>query len=561
MWRSLRISLILFLLVTPFRHLGNSLQQRDDWRCATAANTPLCLLIESSAISPLQHSADIQELRQFYRSGNYTLAWFQGNRPTPQARAVIQILQNADREGLAPDDYGATRWRDLLVQLSQPEGARNNDLAPLDVELTLSVLKYASHLCCGRVDPRLLDFHLGVQNRPVHLAEFMRNQVIRAQNLDDVFQTIEPPYAGYRRTKAALQQYLDLAKDGEGERLPKLAKTIRPGDPFSGLQVLEQRLRRLGDLATNAPIDPSADHYEGLAVRAVEQFQRRHGLNADGTIDAATYNQLKVPLKYRVKQLQLTLERWRWIPVDLPSRLIAVNIPESVLRAYDDHHPSLSMRVIVGKAFHDRQTPVFQDSMEYLIFRPYWNVPAKIVREELIPSIKKNSAFLGAHHFEVVDLQGRPVLQQSVSTAMLQDLRDGKLRVRQKPGPDNSLGLIKFVFPNYYDVYLHGTPEQQLFSRARRDFSHGCIRVEDPEALAEWVLKKDQSWDRSRIESAVNGNTTISVTLSQPIPVLILYGTAFVEENGKVLFFQDIYGFDSRLEQALSRRSSSPRPE
>jgi murein L,D-transpeptidase YcbB/YkuD len=216
------------------------------------------------------------------------------------------------------------------------------------------------------------------------------------------------------------------------------------------------------------------------------------------------------------------------------------------------------MRVIVGKAFHDRQTPVFQDVMEYLTFRPYWNVPAKIVREELIPSIQKNNSFLAAHHFEIVDSYGRPVLQRSVSASLLQELRQGKLRIRQKPGRDNSLGLVKFVFPNHYDVYLHGTPEQQLFSRSRRDFSHGCIRVEDPAALARWLLQNDPTWNRSRIESAMNGASTISVSFSQPVRVLILYGTAFVEENGDVLFFEDIYGLDSKLERALARRTVLP---
>ena len=535
---------------TPVVQGGNSL-------CAAASDSALCILVESTDLLPLPNADRLQELRKFYRDSSYSLAWFRANRPTTQAEAVIQILENAARDGLSPNDYEALRWKDQFVRISQTPAPSAEDMARLDTDLTMAVMRYISDLCCGRVDPKLLGVHLDVPARSFSMAEFLRNQVIGAADLSKTFRTVEPPYGGYWRTRAALEHYLDLATEGDGDPLPIPAMSIHAGESYSGLNALTQRLRLLGDLPATVHLQSGSNVYEGDVVKAVQHFQRRHGLTPDGTIGSATFKQLTLPLNYRVRQLQLTLERWRWMPPDLPSRLIAVNIPESVLRAYDDHHASLTMRVIVGKAFNDRQTPVFQDVMEYVTFRPYWNVPAKIVREEVVPSIQKNNAFLAAHHFEVVDNQGRPVLQRSVSTSMLQELRAGKLRVRQKPGPDNSLGLVKFVFPNHFDVYLHGTPEQQLFSRSRRDFSHGCIRVEDPAALAEWVLKNDRSWSRSRIESAMNGNSTISVPLAQPIRVLILYGTAFAEENGDVLFFDDIYGLDSELEQALARRSAS----
>jgi L,D-transpeptidase YcbB len=563
MWRLAAIAIILLLSrqsVGPESILQSSVNpavQGGNPLCAAASDSALCILVESTELLPLQNADHLQDLRKFYRDSNYSLAWFRANGPTSQAQAVIQILEDADRDGLSPNDYDALRWKDQLVRLNQTSAPPAADLARFDMSLTIAVMRYISDLCCGRVDPKLLGVHLDVPARSFSMAEFLRNRVIASADLRNTFKTIEPPYGGYWRTKAALQHYLDLAAEGDGEPLPMPVMSIHPGEAYSGLNALTQRLRLLGDLPANFSWQAGSNVYEGSVVKAVQRFQRRHGLTADGVIGSATFKQLTLPLNYRIRQLQLTLERWRWMPQDLPSHLIAVNIPESVLRAYDDHHASLTMRVIVGKAFHDRQTPVFQDVMEYLIFRPYWNVPAKIVREEVVPSIQKNNTFLAAHHFELVDNQGRPVLQRSVSTSMLQELSEGKLRVRQKPGPDNSLGLVKFVFPNHFDVYLHGTPEQQLFSRSRRDFSHGCIRVEDPAALAEWVLKNDRSWNRSRIESTMNGASTITVTLSQPIHVLILYGTAFAEEDGDILFFDDIYGLDSELEQALARRSAN----
>lgn len=294
--------------------------------------------------------------------------------------------------------------------------------------------------------------------------------------------------------------------------------------------------------------------YKDALVEAVKHFQQRHGLTPDGRIDPATFRELTVPLSFRAKQLQFTLERYRWLPADLPTRLIVVNIPEFVLRAYDNHHPELSMKVIVGRAFRDHQTPIFQDEMEYLIFRPYWNVPIRIVRKELVPDIQKKSGFLAKHQFQLVDGRGQVVIPETIGPAILQRLRAGQLDVRQKPGSANSLGLIKFVFPNYFDIYLHGTPEQQLFSRSRRDFSHGCIRVEDPATLAHWVLRDDPSWTMDRIQAAMDGSKSFRVDLPKPIPVLILYGTALVEENGEVHFFQDIYGQDARMERSLASR-------
>jgi murein L,D-transpeptidase YcbB/YkuD len=290
------------------------------------------MLVESAEFPPLHGPEHSQELVKFYRDSNYSPAWIRANRPTIQAHAVIQILEDADRDGLSPNDYDALHWKDQLARLSQGAPPAEADLAHFDIGLSMAVMRYISDLCCGRVNPQLLDFHLDVTPGSFDIARFLRNQVIASADLIITFKTIEPPYAGYWRTKVALQHYLDLAAEGDGEPLPTPAMPIRPGETYLGLSALRRRLQLLGDLPAHVT-SQAPNVYDGDVVQAVQMFQRRHGLTPDGTIGSATFKQLTLPLKCRVKQLQLTLERWRWLPRDLPSRLIAVNIPESVLRA------------------------------------------------------------------------------------------------------------------------------------------------------------------------------------------------------------------------------------
>ncbi|HTW64067.1 MAG TPA: L,D-transpeptidase family protein [Bryobacteraceae bacterium] len=254
---------------------------------------------------------------------------------------------------------------------------------------------------------------------------------------------------------------------------------------------------------------------------------------------------------HRIRQLQLVLERWRWVPHSFARPPIVVNIPEFRLRAYNaEYRPVLEMKVVVGKAYHHK-TPVFSSEMTHVIFRPYWDVPLSIQRAELAPELAKDPEYLAKNDYEIVDSGRHVVSKGPVSTDMLEQIRSGKLFVRQTPGDKNALGLIKFLFPNEYDVYLHGTPAKALFLRTRRDFSHGCIRVEKPEELALWVLRGVPGWDLDRIRAAEKGTDSLRVNLAKPIPVLIVYGTAVVSPDGEVHLFADIYGFDAELEEVL----------
>jgi L,D-transpeptidase YcbB len=490
----------------------------------------------------------------FYKSGGDSLPWINGMQPTSQAQQAIAVLMNADQEGLSAEDYEGSHWQDRLAKLKpltpQPS---ETDALQFDVALTVSVMRYSSDLHIGKVNPKHFDFGFDVKAKRYDLPEFLRKDLVNSSDVAVELQQLEPPYPGYRRTLQALRNYIQLAKEYEGKPLPAAGKTIAPGDSYSALPQLGYFLQLVGDLPKDVKLAPDETVYQGALVDAVKHFQSRHGRDADGRINAQTLADLNVPLSSRVRQMQLTLERWRWIPLSYKNGAIVTNIPEFRLRAYDENFKMvLSMNVVVGKAY-DHNTPVFENALEYVVFRPYWNVPYSIAKAEFLPHIARDPDYLAKKGFEVVDSRQQVVTSGAVSPEVLQQLRAGKLFVRQPPGPKNSLGLVKFIFPNDHNVYMHDTPAQEFFSKSRRDFSHGCIRLGKPEDLAVYVLRDNPAWNRDRIRAAMNGGTTQQVNLARPIPVLIVYGTVVVPENGTVHFYDDIYGHDASLEKVLDK--------
>jgi murein L,D-transpeptidase YcbB/YkuD len=405
--------------------------------------------------------------------------------------------------------------------------------------------------------------HLGADDArsEFEIPRFLRDQIISSPDVAGALSNLEPPYVLYRRTEEVLRKYMQLATQDDGEKLPPAKKkSIDPGDDYPGVPRLVRLLKLVGDLPPNAAVAPDSTLYQGPIVDAVKHFQERHGLEADGRIGKDTLEQLNTPLSDRVRQLQLTLERWRWAPRGFDHPPILVNIPEFTLRAFGAGETiELTMKVVVGRAYRTR-TPVFAQGMSYLVFRPYWNVPLGIQRGEIVPKLKKDPDYLRKNNIEVVNRRGNVVSTGAVNEEQLAQLSSGVLSVRQRPGPKNSLGLVVFMFPNEHNVYLHSTPAPELFSRTRRDFSHGCIRAEDPVALAEWVLQSNGSWTKEKIVAAMNsGPDSQQVNLAQKIPVVIIYATAVVLPDGEVKFFQDIYGHDAHLEKALARGYPLPR--
>ncbi len=494
-------------------------------------------------------------LQKFYESYGYALPWVRGMTPTPQAQQVIALLFQADQKGLSAEDYDGSRWADRLAKLkpatAQPSEA---DAARFDLALTVCLMRYISDLHIGKVNPKHFEFGFDVEAKKYDLPQFLKEDVVGASDVANILAQVEPPYPGYRRTIKALDTYLELAKKYDGKPLPPVTKTIAPGDSYAGVPQLIVLLRLLSDLPADANVPADGTAYQGALVDAVKNFQSRHGRDPNGKISAQTLLDLNVPLTSRVRQMQLTLERWRWLPLSYHAAPIVANIPEFRLRAYDENFRiAVSMNVVVGKAY-DHTTPVFEDNMAYVVFRPYWNVPYSIAKAEMFPKIARDPDYLSKKGFEVVDSRQNVVAAGTVSSDVLDQLRAGKLFIRQIPGPKNSLGLVKFIFPNDYNVYMHDSPEQELFSKSRRDFSHGCIRLEKPADLAVWVLRDNPGWNADRVRAAMNGTTkNQQINLARPVPVLIVYATVIVSDDGVVHFYDDIYGHDAALEKVLDK--------
>ncbi len=501
----------------------------------------------------------------FYEARNYEVAWTRDGVPTPTAKAFIEQFQNASAKGLIPEDYDASRWDGRIQALS----AKSDDaISSFDVAITVNVLRYISDLHMGRVNPAHFNFEIPVQDKKYNLAEFVSDNAVDAADVPKLIAGVEPDSEDYRRTEQALAHYLDLAKQQQEENadpLPAVAKTVSTGGSYPAADALLQRLQLEGaaDPAPAPPADaPAPRHttYTAALATAVKHYQQRHGLTDDGKLTPQTIKSLNVPLSERVLQLENSLERWRWLPEPYLHPRLMVNLPEFLLRGYTpDNTQDFSMRVVVGQAKDNHDTPVFAHMMKYLVFRPYWNVPVSIARKEIVPHVAANPGYLASKNFEAVNNKG--VVQTGVTARQIQQ---GMVMVREKPGPKNSLGLVKFMFPNQYDIYLHSTPAVSLFQRTRRDYSHGCIRVQKPIDLATWVLQDNSGdWDTDKITDAMNnGPDNKTVSLKTQLPIVIFYLTAHVDEDGQVDFFDDIYGYDADMQQVFAKGPPYPvKPE
>jgi murein L,D-transpeptidase YcbB/YkuD len=550
-----RMALLAFCIVLLAGFIPQARAQATDGMSAS--------LQQALAGAPDLHHRDFSQgldmLRALYAKRGFLPIWLESGTPTVQARRLAQALRDAGAHGLDPADYDAD-WIDAQIRelLAAPD-AREARWAALDLRLSSAVLRYVMHLHYGRVDPRAGGFNLPVPRADLDPIETI-DRLAGANDTAAVLAAIEPHFQQYRLLEAALAKYRRLAPDDELTALPPLGrKSIRPDEQYSGATVLRRLLAALGDLGSDVPAASRDSTLDSDLVAALRSFQERHGLVADGVLGKHTYAALTIPLARRVRQIELTLERWRWLPA-FETPPIVVNIPAFRLYAFrtseDRESDMLRMDVIVGRSFPETQTPVFMAQMKHVVFRPYWDVPDSIVQREMLPQIRAKPAFLTRNHLELVS--GRrddsPVVPPTRKN--IEALATGAVRLRQQPGPDNALGAIKFVFPNVHSVYLHSTPDKRLFKESSRAFSHGCIRVGDPVALAAHVLRNAEGdWTAEKIDLAMKGEPNQRVALSKPIRVMILYGTVIAMESGRVQFFEDIYGYDQKLEELLQLRN------
>lgn len=477
-------------------------------------------------------------------------SWFEHGRPVADAWLALQTLTDAASQGLSPQDYHAAELMRAFQQVAQGQSDAAA-ITGLDGALTDTLGRYLRDLHQGRLSPDLLQHHF---KAPALSTYDPRSVIAVARNTSGLAQALKdavPKVPMYEPLRAMMNAYRAMGQAPAWQTaLPPLpARSLKPGDAYAGIATLAARLTALGDLPAETALPL---RYEGELVDAIRRFQVRHGLDGDGVIGPTTLAQLDVTPSQRARQMALTLERLRWTPLLYGPRMIVVNIPEFVLRAYETQGSAvrldLEMRVIVGRAL-DTRTPIFLEDMRSIEFSPYWNVPRSIARSETLPRLRRDPGYFTQQGFEFVTRDGK--VQRGLSSAAIEAVQRGEWRIRQRPGPRNALGDIKFIFPNDQNIYLHHTPAPELFSRVRRDFSHGCIRIESPVELARFVLHDQPEWTEKRIDEAMKGGKSRSIKLDHPIPVLIAYSTAVVKNGGKVYFFPDIYQQDARLEQAL----------
>jgi L,D-transpeptidase YcbB len=510
------------------------------------------------ALTPLA----LRELEDLYRRRDHLPLWIDASGLLGLgAGDALTILRGAADDGLEPADYAVGQLDRLVSKLRAPPPSMA-DLASFDVALSASMLRYFHRLHAGRVDPRTIGLHLTVPADQRDFAALLQSAAAE-HRMSETVAELRPQLAQYRALRTTLQQYRLIARevDSPPMALPQVAHVVHPGEPYTGIDALQRRLIVLGDLPAGTVAATGSSVYGGALVDGVKRFQRRHGLAQDGIIGLSTDIALRIPIATRVRQIELALERLRWLPHLGEQRLLAINIAMFRLWVWDaippDGEPLFGMDVIVGRALRT-QTPVFVEQLQELIFRPYWNVPSSIVRHEILPRLDRDPEYLRREQMEIVRGPGDDARVVADTPENLARLRQGTLRLRQRPGPHNALGLVKFVFPNTENVYMHGTPAQALFSRSRRDFSHGCVRVENPIALAAWALNELPEWTRDRIVSAMNGTQSLHVPLPRPIQVVLFYTTAAVmPDDGTIHFAEDIYLHDAVLDRALARERSA----
>jgi murein L,D-transpeptidase YcbB/YkuD len=489
-----------------------------------------------------------KEVRRFYEEAGHRSVWFEDHEARPAVDELRRVVGEVAADGLNPAHYDLPAAEALPKKSWNPlrrDEADASAIADLDLRFSMVAVKLASHLVRGRVRPGTVDKHWFGEQRSDDVVSALRAG-LDADELDKAFRVLRPRHAQYEGLKRALAEHRRIAAAGGWPAVPPEA-AVKVGQSHPAVAVLRARLQASGDLGGSTA---DASVFDASVQEALKTFQRRHGIVASGRLDRDTRAALNVPVDARIRQIEINMERWRWLPETLGQEYVLVNIPTFHLTAMEDGRAALEMAVVTGTR-DETPTPIFSDDMTTVVFSPYWNVPPNILREETIPAAMNNPGYIARQNMEVL-VGDRVVDPWSV------DWRNPRLRVRQRPGASNALGHVKFLFPNNFDVYLHDTPADALFSRTDRDYSHGCVRVEKPFELAQWVLRDQPQWTPERIRSAMGSGQEKHVALGRKIPVYIVYATVWADDDGTIQFRDDVYGHDARQDGVVP---ASPAPK
>jgi murein L,D-transpeptidase YcbB/YkuD len=521
--------------------------------CRAEAPSPLVTSLQQiTAGAPLLPVDDAvwEDVRAFYEQRLGEPAWVdEGDKDTAKAAKALDVLRTATRHGFAPADYGEPQIAGRIQARGElkddtPDAARQ--LAELDARLTTALLALGRDVAVGRTSPRSIDWQWTSRRQAPDLAGTLAQAA--GGDLERWLDAIRPQHPEYAALEDALVNLLGQRDHGGGwTAVP--AGRFAAGRSHPAVIALRQRLLAGGHLSA-AAASSTSPVYSTDDETAVRAFQNLHALPATGIADRATLAAMNVPIDDRIRQVAVNLERWRWMPDDLGARHLLVNIPYYHLIARENGKAVKDIRVVVGTTTN--KTPTFSSEMSTAVFSPYWNIPDSIVEGETAPAVARDPAYLAKNNIEILDVSdsGRPVDHSSVDWDDADQLK--RLAFRQRPGPDNALGHVKFLFPNEFDVYLHDTPADKLFARPGRAFSHGCIRVEEPEALAQYILRGYPEWDDASIHEAMHSGVEQHVKLEETIPVHIVYFTAWVDDQGGLHFQPDVYGYDA--DQAAASR-------
>jgi L,D-transpeptidase YcbB len=517
-----------------------------------------------------------REFNEFYKKRNYQLAWVNFEGPLKASEELLDAIDHADEEGLEPENYNLSEIEKLLKTTFKVESRRQKrkhrrakksldseirakawkedtlklyDLIKLDFVVTASYLTYASHLLSGKINPNETELWFAKPRKRV-LSEHLE-QALRSENIKKSLEELLPKHPQYALLKSSLRIFTALSKK---DTFPKITinKKLKLNESHPQIAVLANKLRVLGDL----PKKDSSAAFTPQVSDALKHLQARHGLEESGNLNTSTLAVLNEPIKDRIEQIKVNMERMRWLPDNFGDRYVLVNIPEFKLRLYEQSKVAMEMKVIVGTNF--TPTPVFSDSMEFVVLNPTWTVPTKIILKEFLPKLIDNPKFLEENNYKLYDSwkdNAEPIDGSSVNWSEV-DTTHFNMRIVEGPGDRNSLGKVKFMFPNNLDIYLHDTPGHGLFNSNNRTFSHGCIRLEKPLELAEYLLK-GKGWDRTKIEEHIGPEKQPeTVMLPKKIPVHIVYWTAWVNDNNTLNFRKDIYSHDQFQEKAIKRKEA-----
>jgi murein L,D-transpeptidase YcbB/YkuD len=494
-----------------------------------------------------KNAADIDKrLTEIYSGNELQPFWIEDGKPGPRAADILAVLEDAESQGLEPASY----FVDKIHQYWDSQDTTG--LVRLDILLTLGMMRYVADQHEGRIEPREVDPELFATARDVEVDwDALRQNAFEAPDMKAFLDQQAPPFLQYHELQKKLAEYRALAAKGGWPSI-SAGETLKPGMENPRVDMVRKRLAVTGDLA---PENMDSDVFDAALEEAVKRFQKRHNLAPDGAVGKQTLAAMNVPVETRIDQIVINMERYRWLKRTLMGdRLVAVNIAGFEAVAGKPGKFDVTMPVIVGKTYHE--TPVFSDTIKYVVFNPYWNLTPSIARNETLPKLKKDSHYLKKHNMRIFKGWGpdAPELDATkIDWSKVSKKDMNRYRVRQDPGPDNALGTLKLVFPNKYNVYLHDTPAHGLFKKEQRAFSHGCIRMGRPAEMAAWVLGgEEKGWSLARVNEIIAGRKRQVVVLDQPVPVYILYRTAFVNpENHTLYFYEDIYGRDKLLAKAL----------